>query len=344
MASTKHLAVLEQGVHAWNKWRETSDEQPNLSTADLKGKSLKYADLRKADLTGAVLLNADLTRADLSKANLFAANLRCANLYGARLQSANLREVFLFGADLRATTLYRTLFSYTMLTEASLGEAALGQTFFTFTSLKDVKGLETCNHAAPSVLDYYTLLNSGQLPEAFLRGCGVPEEFISYLQSFRSAPLDFYSCFISYSTKDEKFVQRLYADLQNKGIRCWFAPEDLKIGEKFRVTIDEAIRVYDKLLIVLSDQSVQSEWVEKEVETAFEKERHQKRLMLFPIRLDDAVMKAEAGWAADIRRSRHIGDFREWRDHDAYVKSLERLIRDLKSGKPNTESAKGSGV
>jgi hypothetical protein len=35
--------------------------------------------------------------------------------------------------------------------------------------------------------------------------------------------------------------------------------------------------------------------------------------------------------AADIRRTRHIGDFRKWKDHDSFQKSLDRLLRDLKS-------------
>ena len=93
------------------------------------------------------------------------------------------------------------------------------------------------------------------------------------MKSLVVSPIEYYSCFISYSSKDEDFAKRLYADLQTEHVRCWFAPEDLKIGEKFRPRIDEAIRWYDKLLLVLSENSVNSPWVEKEVETAFEKER-----------------------------------------------------------------------
>jgi hypothetical protein len=50
-----------------------------------------------------------------------------------------------------------------------------------------------------------------------------------------------YSCFISYSSKDQLFADRLHADLQDKGVRCWFAPHDLPIGAKTRDAIDEAI-------------------------------------------------------------------------------------------------------
>jgi hypothetical protein len=85
-------------------------------------------------------------------------------------------------------------------------------------------------------------------------------------------------------------------------------------------------------MIVLSANSIRSPWVEKELDTAFEKERRQNTLALFPIRLDDAVMQTNEAWAADIRRTRHIGDFTRWKDHDSYLKELERLLRDLKAG------------
>jgi hypothetical protein len=146
-----------------------------------------------------------------------------------------------------------------------------------------------------------------------------------------SKAFEYYSSFISYSTKDQEFADLLHSQLQSKRARVWLAAEDLKIGDRFRARIDEAIRMYDKLLLVLSKDSVKSEWVASQVEAAFEKERKQKRTVLFPIRLDDAVMEAEEAWAAEIRRTRHIGDFREWKDHDEYQKAFGRLMRDLKA-------------
>jgi hypothetical protein len=123
----------------------------------------------------------------------------------------------------------------------------------------------------------------------------------------------------------------VHANLRDRDVRVWFAPEDLKIGDKFRSRIDEAIRVYDKLLLVLSENSINSAWVEKEVETAFENEQKEKRSMLFPVRLDDAVMKTDQAWAADIRRTRHIGDMSAWKDHDHYQAAFDRPLRDLKA-------------
>jgi hypothetical protein len=76
---------------------------------------------------------------------------------------------------------------------------------------------------------------------------------------------------------------------------------------------------------------VRSDWVREEVESCLERERREKRTVLFPVRLDDAVMDTAEAWAASIRRQRHMGNFLKWKDHDAYQKAFERLIRDLKS-------------
>jgi len=67
------------------------------------------------------------------------------------------------------------------------------------------------------------------------------------------------------------------------------------------------------------------------MEAALKKERKQSgKLVLFPIRLYDAVMNTNQAWAASLRGTRHIGDFRHWKDHDAFQKAFERLLRDLK--------------
>jgi hypothetical protein len=161
------------------------------------------------------------------------------------------------------------------------------------------------------------------------------------MNSLVTSPIEYYSCFISYSSKDGEFAERLHEHLRSKKVRCWFAAEDLRIGDRFRSRIDEAIRIHDKLLLVLSEESVSSSWVEAEVESAFEKERRENRTVLFPIRLDDAVMETAVAWAANIRRTRHIGDFRDWKSYDSYIKAFERLMRDLKAGDEQKEKSPG---
>jgi hypothetical protein len=215
-------------------------------------------------------------------------------------------------------------------------------------SLVGIKGLEKAWQVGPSIIGVDTLERtaadlerdpSGQHAiELFLERAGVPKEYIEFFRSRIGQPIQFYSAFISYSTKNQNFADRLYADLRQKNIRCWLATEDLKIGDKFRTRINDAIRVHDKLLVVLSKNSVKSAWVEDEVEATFERERRDGSTVLFPIRLDDAVMESDAAWAASIRRTRHIGDFTKWKDHDEYQKTLTRLIRDLQADDKNEKT------
>src|SRR5271169_3889738 len=96
--------------------------------------------------------------------------------------------------------------------------------------------------------------------------------------------IQYYSCFISYSTHDEEFAERLHADLQAKGVRCWFAPHDIKGGRKIHEQIDEAIRLHDRLLLILSEDSMNSDWVKTEIAKALKMESKRKRV-LFPVRL-----------------------------------------------------------
>ena len=248
-----------------------------------------------------------------------------ANLAGEILTGMNLSKANLTGAALIDTILLETI-----LTEANLTEAILLETVFVNALLTDVIGLDTCQHAGPSTIDHRTLQRSGPLPLTFLRGVGLPERLIDYLPSILEQAIQFYSCFISYSGKDQKFAERLHADLQNKGVRCWFAPHDMPIGAKTWDAIDEAIRLRDKVLLILSRNSIGSDWVEDEVTKAFAEERTRKQLVLFPVRLDDTVMETTEAWAGKLRDNRNIGDFRRWKNHDAYQKALERVLRDLK--------------
>lgn len=359
MASREHLAVLQKGVEAWNTWRlEHPGIGPNLRDADLVNRGLTGAnfaganlndaklfgaDLSKANLNGAKLMRAHLasaslryailTHANLIGANLFEARLFDADLTGADLGSANLRradltQVDLINSNLKGTNLIEADLSNSHLQNANVESSVLGHTTLGNLDLRDVIGLEAVSHTGPSIIGIDTIyLSRGKIPEQFLRGAGIPDNFIVFIKSLvaSGSPFEFYSC------RDEGFASSLYADLQIRGVRCWYAPEDLKIGDKFRTGIDESIRIHDKLLLVLSRDSIRSQWVEKEVVTAFERERRENRIVLFPIRLDNEVLETNEAWAADIRRTRHIGDFTLWKDHDSYQKAFRRLLRDLKA-------------
>lgn len=354
MANRELIEIIEEGVEGWNTWRRRNPQirldfteaylnETNLRGADLREAKLRGADLSEADLSGADLRRADLKEAHLSSAHLLGTNLREADLHRADLREARLFETYLLGADLSGADLCLADLRRANLTEANFFDAnfdrvELLETLLTNVDLSMVKNLETCRHRGPSIIDHRTIAKSGRLPLSFLRGCGLPNIFIDNIPAlFLNNPIEFYSCFISYSSKDQDFAERLHADLQNKGVRCWFAPEDMKIGDKLRPTIDQSIRLHEKLLLILSETSVTSQWVEQEVETALERERKENRPVLFPVRIDDTVMEVTDGWPSLIRNTRHIGDFRNWKDHDPYKKAFDRLLRDLKTPGPTKE-------
>ena len=92
-------------------------------------------------------------------------------------------------------------------------------------------------------------------------------------------------------------------------MRCWFAPHDLPIGAKIWDAIDDAIRVRDKLLLILSENAIASDWVEDEVGKAYAEERRRHQAVLFPVRIDEAIMETIKPWAVKLRDQRNIGDF-----------------------------------
>ena len=198
--------------------------------------------------------------------------------------------------------------------------------------------IESIRHTASSTIGVDTVIASkGKISHVFLRGCGVPDSFIQYIGSLANQPIPYYSCFISYSDKDRDFAERLHNDLQSKGVRCWFAPHDMKSGEKLHEQIDDAIRIYDKLLLILSPSSMGSDWVRIEIANALLKEEAQNRKTLFPVRLCDN--EALWGWRCMERgkdmareiREYHIPDFSRWKNNsDRYAREFENLLRDLK--------------
>jgi hypothetical protein len=256
------------------------------------------------------------------------------------LRRADLIGADLIGADLRGVDLRRTILHGAVLGGADLSKAIFDGTDFSDVDLSEVKGLESIIHRGPSIVAMGTLIRSrGQIRGEFLRGCGVPQQWIDYLPSLIGSmePIQFYSCFISYSTRDQHFAEQLHSRMRDKGLRVWFSPEDIQGGRTLYEQIIGAIRVYDKLLLILSLESMHSDWVKTEIRRAFEAEIKEGRRKLFPIRLVD--FEAIRGWEcfdadsgkdlAEGIREYFIPDFSNWNDHDAFEAAFARLIENL---------------
>lgn len=338
MANPEHLAILKQGVEVWNKWREVHHYtiDPDLSGADLRGLSLD---------------NVNFNGADLRKTNLgfefqppkkvFRKRPKVSLPAYTQLASADLREANLEGANIAGAMLLGTNLSKANLHYADLSGSMIGGTTFGQTNLSLTEGLEEVKHASPSTIGMDTIyLSGGKIPESFLLGCGLPQSFIDYIPSLIGAvePFQYKSCFISYSTKDDDFAKRLHSRLRDAKVRVWFAPEDMKGGKKIHEQIEQAIQVHDRLLLVLSEHSIKSNWVETEIRRALEVEKRENRRKLFPILLTDyetirkwRCFDADSGRDLAIEvREYFMPDFSNWKDHESFERGFKRLLRDLK--------------
>lgn len=338
----------------------------------LEGEGGERANLSGADLSRADLRQASLWRADLFRANLTGANLTGANLHQALVIEANLTYADLTGADLgganlTGASLPRANLSGANLSGADLESSAVGYTTFADMDLRGALRLDKVIHAGPSTIGVDTLrLSQGKIPEAFLRGCGLSDWEIKLAKLYqpdltaaqindllyeifpaRTAdhPIQFYSCFISYSHADKAFAIKLHDRLQSEGIRCWLDVHQLLPGHDIYEQVDRGIRLWDKVLLCYSKNSLTSWWVDSEIEKAFHKEqslmkeRGTKLRVLIPLNLDGYMFtdQWEDGKKTAVQ-SRLAADFTGWEtDECVFESQIVLLIKALRAGDASRE-------
>lgn len=304
MSSTEQLQNLLQGnIQLYNEWvkkQRVSRDKRTIFRHDLSNVNLSGTYLYGVDLSGAILRNANLRNAKLINANLIKADLRGANLKGADFTFADFGEADIIDADLREVNAKWTNFTRTNLDRAQLHKARFCQTILSDINLGNISGLDEIIHRGPSSIGVDTLYHSqGRIPEVFLRGVGFPELFIQHVKSLTMNPIEFYSCFISYSHEDKYFARRLHDQLQMRGIRCWLDEHQILPGDDLMEQVDRGIKLWDKVLLCCSKNSLKSWWVDNEISSAFAKEnelmksRGKKILSLIPLNLDDYLFSKE---------------------------------------------------
>jgi uncharacterized protein YjbI with pentapeptide repeats len=356
-----------KGINLSHSYIRGSELQTaELEEADFEDASLIFNKLERVNLRKANLKNVWLNNCQLDESILDGVNLRDSKLKHCKFAKANLRNVNfgnvsmmendftnadLSNAVLTGTRLNLSIFSSATLTDVNFAKAKMGRTLLVNSDLSEAKNLESVEHEAPSTIGLDTLVKSkGKIPEAFLKGCGLSDweiritklyshdlsltqitDILYDVHQLRAYnPIQICPVFISYSHADSEFVDKLEDLLNKKHIRWWRDIHDAPAGP-LEKTIDLAMSLNPTVILVLSEASVKSDWVEYEASKARELERTLNRHVLCPIALDDSW--ETCNWPGVLRRQiqkYNILDFSAWKDEDTLTNTFERLISGLK--------------
>ena len=348
------IDLTETDLRYINLGADTSWHLPNKPVYT-RGLDLSYANLRGTNLTGANLLKADLHEADLSnagfgEANLMSAILYKANLGGSWLELADLSGANLGFANLSKTELIGVNFYSAKLIGSNFEETKMGSTIFGNTDMSETVGLENVKHYAPSTIGTDTLVKSkGKISEVFLRGCGLSDWEVEQVKLYNpdlnndernrilykiydlqaSQALQISPLFISYSHADNAFVDKIGDYLNRQGVRYWRDIHNTVAGP-LEAQVDRAIRQNPTVLIVFSENSISSDWVQHEVRKAREFTKELGRHVLCPITLDNSWKNSP--WPERLMeqvQEYNILDFSKWQDDKIFEKQFRKLIEGL---------------
>lgn len=126
--------------------------------------------------------------------------------------------------------------------------------------------------------------------------------------------------FISHSSCDKLFAEKLALDLKRRGIGVWLDKWEIRVGDSLRGKIfEEGIGKSDFVVVVLSESSLQSDWVQRELDSSFSISMRNKKAFILPLLLDVSPKDIPVAFA-DLRAA----DFR--RDYEHGIKDLLAAI------------------
>ena len=256
MANKQHLAVLKQGVEAWNLWRQEHAEIAiDLSNVNLSGeRSNRVLDTEEArefsiagehfylvginfsgaDLRGTIFGSEKPGRVDLSNANFIGANLEKAYLRKVRLAEADFSKAKLREADLSSANLLASNFNGADLCLANISGTGLRSTSFRYANLneqdfsnRDLKGLDFTG----AILTDVNFSNS-DLNEIIFTGANLSR---TRLEGANLSNVNFKSADLSYSNLSGQDLNKF--DLE--GVR--FSEANLSNVELIETNLCEAI-------------------------------------------------------------------------------------------------------
>jgi TIR domain len=133
-----------------------------------------------------------------------------------------------------------------------------------------------------------------------------------------------FSVFVSHSTSDKEIAERLANGLQAVGYQSWYAGWRLTAGDSILNKIEAALSAMDVLVVVLSRKSVESNWVQRELDTALLRQLDGQDVLVIPILIEDCPIPQKL---QDLRRIDMRQDF-----EPGFLELLESLRKHKNSG------------
>ena len=96
-----------------------------------------------------------------------------------------------------------------------------------------------------------------------------------------------YHVFLSYVSADKEVAHRIVNELRERGICVWFDTYELQFGDSIVEAVENAISASDYLVVLLSPNSVNSVWVQKELGVALSSELTSRDITLLPVLIAD---------------------------------------------------------
>lgn len=124
--------------------------------------------------------------------------------------------------------------------------------------------------------------------------------------------------FLSHSSADKPFIRQLAGDLTASGVDVWLDEQRIRVGDSIPDKIAQGLADSDYFLIGLSQYSVASEWVKKELNNALVTEVQRRKVHILPLKLDDVEIPP-------IIKDKKYADFSK-----SYKTGLEELLAALK--------------
>ena len=101
--------------------------------------------------------------------------------------------------------------------------------------------------------------------------------------------------FISHSSKDYEIAKRICDVFEENGLGCWIAPRDIPYGAEWAETIVRGIRASSIMLVLITEHSVASKHVIREIHSAV---RNDVRVLY--VRLDSAPLSDGLAYNLDV--------------------------------------------